>query len=459
MSEVLLWVVSFVIFGLILLMAGQVVTWCMATWHQWRVQQIERERMVLDTRRVRRDLDLTTISEHNLVVPRAELLSGVLTQQIAATLFAKIQTQLPVANVPQTITYSPHNSYRHAPEVETALTSPPALPVQDFWQLFTGGQLPQQGFLLGHSLEDGEPINADWRNLYSALIGGQSGSGKSTLIRGILAQSALQGGRFVVLDKHAGAGDESLADSLTPLRRLMLVEPASTDRQMMDALRYVSDVGHQRLAGMDKDKSPVILVVDETTALLQRSDVADYLTQVLGEISQETRKVGVYALCIGQIFTADVMRSTVRNAFVSFLSCRARRDVARVMSGNNLFGQAAEQLTTGQAVWQTPGGEVHRLAVPNATAQHLALVAQSLALSPHEYGEKIGATHFPHEEVGTSNPTSNPLPEARDALVRNMLRMQASQNEIIKAGWGAEGGRAYQEASTQLREMIARMVA
>ena len=79
-----------------------------------------------------------------------------------------------------------------------------------FWQLYQAGQLPSKGFLLGYSLDDdGEAITADWQGLYSSLIGGKSGMGKTTLIRSILAQSALQGGKFIVVDPHHGAGPES----------------------------------------------------------------------------------------------------------------------------------------------------------------------------------------------------------------------------------------------------------
>ena len=225
-----------------------------------------------------------------------------------------------------------------------------------FWQLYQAGQLPQKGFLMGYSLdEDSEAITAGWGDLYSSLVGGKSGAGKSTLIRSILAQSALQGGRFVVVDPHYASGEESLGASLAPLRGLMLCDVASEEKQIVDALRYIGQIGQRRLAGQDKERTPIILVVDETTALFQRSNVAGVLCDVLGQISQETRKVGVYAMCIGQNFDGRVMDTTVRNSFVSMISMRARRDVARVQSGNTEFGRMAETLTIGQCVWMEIG--------------------------------------------------------------------------------------------------------
>ena len=296
----------------------------------------------------------------------------------------RIETLAPVPNVPHSLTYSPHVSQKGElsalPELPHAFVSPPS----DFYGLFIAGKLPKDRFLVGTSLEDGSDIFATWQNLYSALIGGMSGSGKSTLIRSLLAQSAIQGGRFVVIDPHYGAGEESLGASLQPLRQLMLCDVASNDREMLSALKFVADLGQRRLIGQDKDHTPVVLVVDETTGLLQRGNIADSLIDVLGMISQETRKVGLYAFCIGQNFSGKVLPTEVRNSFVSFISCRARKDVARVQSGSSEFGEMAADLTIGQAVWMTPSGETHRVSVPNCTQSHLQHVAQNLTVKPHE---------------------------------------------------------------------------
>ena len=65
-------------------------------------------------------------------------------------------------------------------------------------------------------------------------------------------------------------------------------------------------------------------------ALLQRSTIAAELTATLGQIAQETRKVGVFCLAIGQQFSSTVMSTPVRNSFVSYVTCRTRREVARI---------------------------------------------------------------------------------------------------------------------------------
>ncbi len=412
------------------------------------------------------DLRLAPVDANGVPpLPRALLESPEFATSLLTLAYQSIAVRTP-PNVPQTLTYAPH--LRYSNDVQAALPESQALPIpetKDFWSLFTSGQLPEQGFLMGYSLESGQPILSDWRMLYSVLIGGQSGTGKSTLVRSILAQSALQGGRFLVLDPHYGAGEESLAASLAPLQPLMLAEPAASDVQMTDSLRYVANIGKQRLTGKDTDKRPLVLVVDELTALLQRSQIANELTATLGHISQETRKVGVFCLAIGQQFSSEVMSTPVRNSFVSYLTGRTRRDVARVMSGSTIFGKAAETLTTGQAAWMTPRGEFHRLAVPNTTQQHIHLVAQTLALP-------LENAAWPSASAPASLSSLTALPEAapavvdaagsvfdpRAARIRQLILESRSAKEIIGTIWGTSGGDSYRKASAEYQAIVRQLI-
>lgn len=363
-----------------------------------------------------------------------------------------------------------------APTLQIAAAAP-----MSFAELYQRGQLPEHGFLMGYAVGTNEPVVADWRKLYSALIGGQSGSGKSTLIRSILAQAALQGGKFVVCDPHFGAGDESLGASLQPLRSRMMCKVASDDKTMTDALKVIQRIGQRRIAGTDQSHDPIILIVDETTALLQRSSVADLLADVLGQISQETRKVGLYALCIGQNFSGEVMPTVVRNSFVSFIATRSRRDVARTMTANADFAKVAADLSIGQAVWMTPAGDVHTLQVPNCTSRDLDLVAGSgfrvvdekpashtgnapFPTHSRRIPEAIGSALFddsgnadgmlaecPGNALGMSTGGTDPRAER----VRQMIKDRRTHVEIIKEIWGETQGRAYQRAQSELAEIIA----
>lgn len=419
-----------------------------------------RGKQALSERAVR-DLPLVTVK--GMPMARRLLSDGSVTDAQFTLIDREIDALRTHPNVPHTITYSPHMvKNTTALESEVTEAEAPALQVADFWSLYNGGKLPAHGFLMGYNLEDGQPVIANWKQLYSALIGGMSGSGKSTLMREILAQSALQGGKFVVLDPHYGAGEESTGASLMPLRNLMLCDVASDEKQMVDALHFVSDIGRRRLSGQDTDKSPLILIVDETTALLQRSNVAAELTNVLGQISQETRKVGVYAMCLGQQFKNNVMDTTVRNSFVSMIATRSRRDVARVMSGNTEFAKQAETLTTGQAVWMQPDGTVTKFVVPNTTAQHIWLVAQTLGaqnegktevqfcLPPPESNLPDDEDSDDTEGIGKASgrqPEGKTTGDATEMRIVDLFLSGTDPQEIVKVIFNVDsnGGRKYIE--------------
>jgi len=393
--------------------------------------------------------------------------SNVIAEQVLQLLASHLLNGRPQANVPSSISYAPHMIYKNDIKAEGGAEVPalPAFTPKSFLELFQAGALPKDKFVMGYDLESGAIVEATWRQLYSALIGGQSGAGKSTLIRNILAQSALQGGRFVVLDPHYASGEESLGQSLSPLRSLMLCDVAANEKQMADALRFVSDIGQRRLHGEDGDRTPLILVVDETTALLSRNAIKTQLLDVLGMIAQETRKVGVYAMAIGQNFKGEIFDTTARNSFVSMLSCRARKDVARVQSGNSEFADIAESLTIGQCVWMQPSGDVTKIAVPNCTEQMIDVVARTIEKTPKTQPPALLEVDPLTKPL--TEPLTTPLTTVSEgkrewivgltAKQQNAIQMYldgASKSQIIADLWGAKGGPPFQAASAEFDEAL-----
>jgi hypothetical protein len=429
---------------------------------------LELERQAISNRIMEENSRLVTVTPQAALVARAHVESGVLYGEVFDLLRADVESHRLPQPVPHH--YAPHIIDRRpvaelpAPVEEAGAV---VMPAQDIWQLWTAGLLPDSGFLMGHDLTTGEPVQATWRELYSALVGGASGSGKSTLIRCILAQSALQGGRFVVLDKHFGAGEESLGASLQPLRSLMLTDVASTEAQMVDALRFARNTAEDRLAGRDQDRTPLIVVTDETTGLLLRSNIAGELVDLLGLITQESRKAGVYVLAIGQQWSSQVLPTTVRNSFVSAISCRARRDVARVMSGNNEFGKIAESLTIGQAVWMKPDGDVVRLAVPNTTQRHIELVGRQLSTGVYsaefeppevETGRASGQASGDPQGSGQGEAFALAPMDARASLVRQLFKGGMGRADIVREVWQMPdakfGDSRFKRAAAELDEII-----
>lgn len=462
--------------------------------HWLKLQMIERESKRIDLLAKRAQVkmaldqnDLQTqvirLDENGLApISRRMIDAGMTTEMTLQLAHALINAQRTHAPTAHTLTWSPHYSNKSdgAQLVEpAALLEAPTFTPKDFFQLYQAGELPNDKFLIGYDLEDGTPIYVTWYELYSCLIGGKSGTGKSTLIRSILAQSAMQGGKFLILDKHYQAGPESLGASLMPLRGQMLRDVAGDDKSMMSALKFVAETGERRLAGKDKDRTPLVLIVDETTAMLQRSAIAGELIKVLDVISQETRKVSVYAMCIGQNFSAEIMPATARNSFAGMISCKARRDVARVQSGDATFGQMAQTLQKGQAVIMLEG-DVKRIAFPNCTQQHLESVGSMISAqktpdgirvpTPGKHERKHDLLPLPeasNDDAGNMAETSNEdvssdVSASNEPVIMGEKEQRAlamfysgkAFKDIIPEVWGYTSGRKYNDAGDYLQQVI-----
>lgn len=343
---------------------------------------------------------------------------------------------------------------------------------ETFAQLWQAQKLPSDKILMGYDVATGQPVYATWRQLYSALIGGTSGSGKSTAVRLMLAQSAMQGGQFVIVDPHFESGEESLGASLLPFRTVMPFDVASEESQMIQSLKWVEDVGRQRLKGESSDRAPLVLIVDEVPGLLEGGygdGVKEQLKTTLSTVVRETRKVNVYAFAIGQSFQAQIMPSKIRNSFASMVGCSLRKDEARYMSGNSRFASAVDGIVGYQAVWMNPQREIMTLAVPNCTEHDITLVAshlsaktdtkaQNAVLPPGISGATAGAFSG---ALLSANAGANSI-AALDAKAMRALEMTAvgaTQVDIIAEVWGVTGkGTDYKKASAEYRAILGNAV-
>jgi hypothetical protein len=410
--------------------------------------------------------------KNTFVLPDENGLLPVAERLLADPVFAMRALEVHHAKAQQ-VPSSFHYSVKGGPAAEVLAlpeATQAAIQPETFWQLWQAKKLPDNGFLLGYSLEDGQPVTANWLDLYSTLVGGNSGSGKSTMTRSLLAQVAMQQGQFVVVDPHCWAGEESLSYSLAPLSSHMPIAMPTNESEMVDALNYVYEFANRRLAGDDQSRTPFVLVVDELPALMD-SDIADTLTRTLRKVVREARKVGVYALCCGQQFHSDFFPTTVRNGFVSFFGYQMRTDDARMMAGST----------------------VHRLAVPNCTMQDLDLVASHVftpkagaqlsknattpVISGSGSGSGSGSTigsgsgsdrladtylerHFPKSRTATEL-VAELENEERTSRAISMFLSGTSNTEIVATLWDAKTGdkkmRALQELNSILRSHMLKL--
>ncbi len=211
---------------------------------------------------------------------------------------------LSVSYAPRELRSFPAQTALPAPQPTIDVT--PSVDVPSFAQLLDRGLIaPDRPLILGYT--NSGMLTGSWRDLYSSAIAGLTGSGKTSTLRLLACQSAVLGARFVVIDPHADAGDESLAATLGPLHASMLCEPADTERSIRDAANLVRMRLDARLRG-DKDRTPLLLCIDEFTRLMRSPALAAELTGLVEAIGQEGRKVGIFALLSGQIWRADASR-------------------------------------------------------------------------------------------------------------------------------------------------------
>lgn len=358
--------------------------------------------------------------------------------------------------------------------------------VPDFFQLWQNDQLPKEKFLLGYNVSDNKPVEVTFDNLRSTLIGGQTDSGKSTLVRLILVQAIMQGAKIAIIDPHAAAGEESLSESFYAVAHKMYLPTARTIEEQLMVMATIEEEFEKRINGISQDKTPLVLVVDETNSILANPNTAQPLERLLDKISNQARKIHIYAFCIGQNFHGKNMPTTVRNNFVSILSTYSRRDVARTLSDNVDFSHLAEDLKVGQCLWMKRG-VIQVLNVPNVTSKHVALVTQAMSGKKtteidgdyeiigrkeiplhHDYVEPLQTPLHPVMTVQTKSSghvvdSSGKnivdvvaLDDRKMRLIVRMLQQEKSATEIITTVFQVDkSGAAFQSAAVEYRKYLA----
>jgi len=279
--------------------------------------------------------------------------------------------------VPATLTYSPHYSHRQDAAALLPGDVAPALAaaVPSFAQLLDSRRVGQGNpMLLGYDAATGAPVEGSWLDLYSCGLGGLSGSGKSWTACYLSAQAALFDTRIVLLDPHA-AHAESLAARLSPLAGRFVCATAESPREMLAAVELVAEELRRRKAGARG--APMLFIADEYSAL-QRGELADPLGQLVEALGQEGRKLGLYALVAGQIWTGSRAGGTeVRDSLASAFVHRCRPAQARYLTGMtaaDLPGDLLE-LPAGTCYLLNTAGEFRKVTIPQMGAADMGRVA------------------------------------------------------------------------------------
>lgn len=381
--------------------------------------------------------------------------------------------------VPHTLSFAPHTT--HAPRLDyrgdnrgdadapAALAAPVNVP--SFGELLTAGRIGRgQPLLLGLDVATGEGAWGDWKDLYSAGLGGKQGSGKSWTAASLISQSLLGGARVVLADPHAGDA-ESLVTRLEPL--LPFAElVAEDDRATLEAARYVHDEFQRRKAAakarQSYDSRPMVLVIDEWTSLL-RGEAADELPPLLAALTTEGRKYGCNALLLAQRWEAAAAGgSDVRNTLTAHYVHRMRGDEARMMTGLRASALPDDTLALqpGQAYLFDTKGNIRKVATPLMNAADLARVAQLLggaapdAAPPRPTmgfrpsGAPGGAPGGAKDEPHRAHPDAPKLTPEEARIVAAFLGGKSASELAAELNGGKRSGDGFNQAARRVADIL-----
>jgi Helicase HerA, central domain len=377
-------------------------------------------------------------------------------------------------------TYSPHitDSRKYEALKAGEEQASVAQSVPTFAALLAAGTVgPGRPLLLGYD-EDGAAITGNTGDLLSTIVAGLTGSGKTNTTAVLAAQAFMMGARFIVCDPHSEAEEDSLAGQLEPLAGAFVIDVATSDKEILAALQFASDVLTARLRTTQATatqkaraalvgNAPLLLIVDEANAVLARSTIGEAATQICEQVFSEGRKVKVYAALLGQTWIAaragntSALRDTAASKYVH----RMPRNQARLLLPTDV-AQTCERMPTGKAVLARRDGSITTVTLPRITEDDVKLVAGLLTAPPimtmpaASNQPSSGASYrvIDAQLEGGKEDDEEAAPEgmtqAQIALLAGLMVQQAKQAEKLQQVFGckANGGRAYQEAVAKLRQ-------
>jgi hypothetical protein len=351
--------------------------------------------------------------------------------------------------------------------------------VPPFRKLLEDGVIQRLGkkgqMLLGYV--DDEPRYGTWLDLYSCGIGGVSGTGKSTTVRFLLYQMVMGGGHLMMIDPHIGDEKESLAAEFRAFTNGVHLYPPcdDTEKEVMKRVKFLFAEYLARKKGMKGP--PILFVLDEYNALVRSlSETAvKEMAELLLAIAQEGRKFGIFAMIIAQRWSEnDLGGKNYGAAIRSSLSSRichrfTDEDQAKRFIGSR-YGVRSLDLPKGHYFFRDTEGGIKEMVTPytvQADGEIIRGLLKPLKSTFRSTSEAASPTSLilpeVDEEADSEADTEelDEVPVSEDfkvTRVREMLREKRSQNEIISAVWQTTGGKKYQEAAVELREIIAGLI-
>lgn len=376
----------------------------------------------------------------------------------------------------------PETDYIEA-EIEEADEMPALLPrIPTFAEMLESGMvqaaISRGQMIIGFYAETHQPRMGSWLDLYSAGNGGVSGSGKSTTTRFLLFQAVMASAKLIMVDPHIGDPDESLSHQFSLLpASIHQIRPC--DGRAVNVMKRVDWLSRELVRRKNTGvKTPaLVFVIDEFNAQMRVKEVREELSTLLLDIEQEGRKFGIFALLIGQRWSAqDLGGADIRTSLSSKMGHRFSDEGQAVRFMGSKHGKRLLELETGHWLFYDTKGKTSEMVTPETLAQDGRVIARILTgaatseptsepdfitseitSAPSLYlllgAEADATTDAPIERVDVQ--TDALTPQALRVL--NMLREKRGQNEIIEEIWGFKStdGRPYRAAVEEYRAVLA----
>lgn len=368
-------------------------------------------------------------------------------------------------------------------EIEEADEMPALLPrIPTFAEMLESGMvqaaISRGQMVIGFYAETHQPRMGSWLDLYSAGNGGVSGSGKSTTTRFLLFQAVMASAKLIMVDPHIGDPDESLSHQFSLLpASIHQIRPC--DGRAVNVMKRVDWLSRELVRRKNTGvKTPaLVFVIDEFNAQMRVKEVREELSTLLLDIEQEGRKFGIFALLIGQRWSAqDLGGADIRTSLSSKMGHRFSDEGQAVRFMGSKHGKRLLELETGHWLFYDTKGKTSEMVTPETLSQDGRMIARILTgvatseptsepdfiaseitSAPSLYllpgAEADATTDAPIERVDV--PTDALTPQALRVL--NMLREKRGQNEIIEEIWGFKStdGRPYRAAVEEYRIVLA----
>ena len=283
-------------------------------------------------------------------------------------------------------------------------------------------------------------------DLMHVLAVGASGWGKSVWLRSLLYQVALAPEPVDVALVDVYGSEFNLARNWGRLRWPVARETSEAVAVLQQVAQEIAQrkrmygenaptaanlVDYNRATGADLP--PLLVVVDEGTALLNEAGIGEPLRQAV----QTARQYGVYVLLAGQSANHQVIPTQVRDNFSTRLCFRTSPTSSRVVLGDR---GATEIHNKGRMLAQLSGQELQELQGPFVTRQQLEQVLTG------------GGPAMPAPVVEVEPRYNNGVTEIEADRIKELYARGESINEIARTVYGYTGGAAYNKVKQVLEQ-------